>query len=254
MESLPFLCKGFFAFRIWRFSNGNLFVTVPLVMLVMAEFVSVVVYFSKAITMETFVEVNSLKALSMTVNALAVAGDVLITVASCILLHRSRSRLRRSNTMINLLIIFSVQTGMLTSFCAIACLVSIAVWPNTFIYICFYFLLGRLYCNSLLATLNIRKVIREIGHSDLGISLRTLGDSSTNDRKGLDTKVGSVGYIVSGEAHRYSKDVKLHRPTEDIEAHGCVKEVEVHVHEDSSPVHVYEDSSPFVRPADDERI
>jgi hypothetical protein len=73
----------------------------------------------------------------------------------------------------------------------------ITVWPNTFIYICFYFLLGRctyegvelegfalifssciVYCNSLLATLNVRNMIREKGHGDLGISLRQLSDSN----------------------------------------------------------------------------
>ena len=69
--------------------------------------------------------------------------------------------------------------------------------PNTFIYICFYFLLGRcayklvelrgfrfiffpVYCNSLLATLNVRNKIRERGHNDLGISLPQLSDSGAS--------------------------------------------------------------------------
>lgn len=69
--------------------------------------------------------------------------------------------------------------------------------PDTFIYVCFYFLLGRctyewvwsgggtliilpVYCNSLLATLNVRNAIRERGHNDLGISLRQLSDSNNS--------------------------------------------------------------------------
>jgi len=225
-------------------SNRNLFVTVPLVILIAAEFVSVVVYFAKAITMDTFVQLATLKALSMTVNVLAVAGDVLITVAFCVLLHRSRNSLRRSNTMINMLIAFSVQTGMLTSLCAIDSLISIAVSPNTFIYISFYFLLGRLYCNSLLATLNVRKAIRQRGHGETGISLRAIGDSSTDNHKEIDLKPESMGYIVNGEARRYPGDIKSHGPTKDVEAHEYAGEVEVHIHKGSSP---------FVRP-DDERI
>ena len=78
-----------------------------------------------------------------------------------------------------------------------------AVSPNTFIYVTFYFLMGRcayrwvvwwlscayfapVYCNSLLATLNVRQAIRERAHYDLGISLRPIGDTtigSKNNRR-----------------------------------------------------------------------
>ena len=36
------------------------------------------------------------------------------------------------------------------------------------------------YCNSLLATLNVRNLIREKGHNDLGISLRQISDSNAS--------------------------------------------------------------------------
>jgi len=228
------LVQSFFAFRIWKFSGRNIFVTVALAIFVVAEFVSVVVYFAKAISMDTFAELGSLKALSMTVNVLAVAGDVLITVVFCFLLHRSRNTLQRSNTMINLLIAFAVQTGLLTSLCAIASLVSIAVSPNTFIYISFYFLLGRLYCNSLLGTLNVRKAIRGKGHGDLGISLHPIGDSSAENRE-IDIKSGSLGSVVRSKPHGYPDGITPPESTKDVEIHGYIKEVEVHVHKDSYP-------------------
>jgi len=52
------------------------------------------------------------------------------------------------------------------------------------------------YCNSLLGTLNIRKVIRERGHGDVGISLRPIGDSnsSNTDSRKVD---GSVCFTRS---------------------------------------------------------
>lgn len=172
--------QSFFAVRIWKFSHRNVLVTATLSIFILGEFASVLIYIAKAIHMTTFVELATLKPFSMTINVLAVAGDVLITVTFCILLNQARNSLRRSNTMINLLIAFSVQTGMLTSLCAIASLVSISVSPDTFIYICFYFLIGRLYCNSLLATLNVRNAIRGKGHGDLGISLREISESNTS--------------------------------------------------------------------------
>ena len=77
-----------------------------------------------------------------------------------------------------------------------------SAFPNTFMYLCFYFSMGRcaydlvvcrwccayfvpVYCNSLLGTLNVRQAIRGRAHNDLGISLRVIGesgDSSKNNR------------------------------------------------------------------------
>ncbi|KAG6835281.1 hypothetical protein H0H93_003168 [Arthromyces matolae] len=93
----------------------------------------------------------------------AVAGDVVIAGALCFFLHRSRTGFKKSNTMITKLILFAVSAGVLTSICCIACLIAILVWPSTLIYVGFYFLLGKLYTNSLLATLNARQYIRRLG-------------------------------------------------------------------------------------------
>lgn len=38
------------------------------------------------------------------------------------------------------------------------------------------------YCNSLLATLNVRRAIRGRGHNDLGISLRPIGDTTVGSK------------------------------------------------------------------------
>ncbi|KAG6917109.1 hypothetical protein DXG01_003929 [Tephrocybe rancida] len=96
---------------------------------------------SKAVLwFRTFVELQRLKYLSITVNALAAAGDVLIAMILCTLLHRSRTGFHR--------------------LCAVASLISITIAGKTFLYIAFFFCIGRLYSNSLLATLNARKMIR----------------------------------------------------------------------------------------------
>jgi len=130
--------------------------------------------------MNTFAELIMLRKLSMTVNALAVAGDVLIAAVLCMMFHSSRTGSKRSDTILNILILFSVNTGLLTSLCAIGSLVAIILSPNTFIYICFYFLLGRLYCNSLLATLNARKAIRaQDDNSAFSLSLQMINGSKS---------------------------------------------------------------------------
>ncbi|KAJ6485760.1 hypothetical protein C8R45DRAFT_1146424 [Mycena sanguinolenta] len=154
------LVQSFLTLRIWRLSNGNIWLTGIALILVLGEFGCVLAYVALSLRLHTFVELVELKALSVTVNALAAAGDVFIAGTLTWLLHRSRTGFHRSDTMIRKLTIFAVNTGAVTSFCAIGSLISISVAGNTFIYILFFFCMGRLYCNSLLATLNARKSIR----------------------------------------------------------------------------------------------
>ncbi|EMD41094.1 hypothetical protein CERSUDRAFT_91852 [Gelatoporia subvermispora B] len=155
------LVQSFFVLRIWKLSERNLWLTTPTLLLVIGEFGAVLVYVIEAMQLETFEQLAGLKPLSMTVNALAAAGDVLIAAILCTMLHRSRTGFKRSDTLINKLILFTINTGFLTSVCAVLSLITIVALPNTFIYICFYFTLGRLYSNSLLATLNARKLLRD---------------------------------------------------------------------------------------------
>ncbi|EGO27269.1 hypothetical protein SERLADRAFT_413740 [Serpula lacrymans var. lacrymans S7.9] len=173
------MVQSFLAMRIWRLSGKSWIATGAVMILVFGEFGCVLAYVGKALELETFAQLGTLKDLSMTVNAVAAAGDVLIAAILCTLLQNSRTGFRRSDTIINKLILFSINTGLLTSICAVASLISITAAPTTFIYIAFYFCLGRLYCNSLLATLNARKGIRgESRGEDVSLSLQGLPKTS----------------------------------------------------------------------------
>ncbi|KIK01962.1 hypothetical protein K443DRAFT_6495 [Laccaria amethystina LaAM-08-1] len=215
-----FLVQSFLATRAWHLSNRNIWITGLIVFLVLGEFGCILGYslyffphsnsltsrFHPAYTAislqyRTFVELAQLKTLSITVNVLAATGDVLIAGTLCSLLHFSRTGFHRTDTIINKLIIFSVNTGLLTSLCAIASLVSILAAGQTFIYIAFFFCMGRLYTNSLIATLNARKSIRDASdgiHStnpseSHAVSLEPLSRFNPNTQQGnisikIDTK------------------------------------------------------------------
>ncbi|KAJ4490595.1 hypothetical protein J3R30DRAFT_3694290 [Lentinula aciculospora] len=137
-------------------------------LLVAAEFVCVFVF--AVIGLTRVHTLTNEKGLSITVNVLAAVGDTYIAGLLTLLLHTSRTGFRRSDSIINKLIIFSINTGALTSLCAIASMLSILLAPETFIYISFFFCMGRLYANSLLATLNIRTLIRKEGGSNVQAS------------------------------------------------------------------------------------
>ncbi|TFK83353.1 hypothetical protein K466DRAFT_265181 [Polyporus arcularius HHB13444] len=151
------LVQSFFAARIYKLSGKKIYLVVPVVMMIIAEFSVSMAYAARALQFEFFAQLNDIKALSLSINIFAAAGDVLIALILCTILQISKTGFERSNTLINKLILFSVNTGLLTSICACMSLITILALPTTFIYIFFFFLIGRLYANSLMATLNARK-------------------------------------------------------------------------------------------------
>ncbi|KIK02597.1 hypothetical protein K443DRAFT_513791 [Laccaria amethystina LaAM-08-1] len=174
------MVQCFLATRIWRLSDRKIWLIVIIVLLVFGEFGVNLAYTIISLRFDTFAQLAHLEGLSLATNALAAAGDIVIAASLCTILHRSRTGFHRSDTIISKLIVFSVNTGLLTSLCALASLVSILAWPNTFIYIAFFFCIGRLYTNSLLATLNARKKIRELSDgiestSGNNLSLNSMG-------------------------------------------------------------------------------
>ncbi|KAH7931261.1 hypothetical protein BV22DRAFT_1027496 [Leucogyrophana mollusca] len=211
------MVQSFLAMRVYRLSQKSILATGSVMALVIGEFVLVVVYVTKAMYFETFAQLTTLKALSMSVNAVAAAGDVLIAILLCWLLQNSRTGFRRSDTMINKLIMFSINTGLLTSICAVASLISITAAPNTFIYIAFFFCLGRLYCNSLLATLNARKGLRGESRDDnMSLSLQgvqktnvsAVGTSSKRMPNNISIKIDTTQEYVRDEYNSSVTDMK----------------------------------------------
>lgn len=170
------LVQSFFVLRIWKLSHKNIYITVILMSLVIAEFLSCAIYTEKALKLKTYQNLTKIVNLSRTINVLSAASDVAIAMALIWLLQHSRTGFRRSDNMINRLILFSLNTGLLTSLDAIMSLVTITVFPNTFIYIMFFVTISRLYTNSLMATLNSRKALSG------GLGDESTGEASTGYR------------------------------------------------------------------------
>jgi len=189
------LVQGFLALRVWRLSGNNVPLTFVVATLVLAGFGCSVAFTVQSMKLQTWEELKELKGLSMTVNLLGVVADVFIASALFYFLRRSRTGFKKSDTMISRLIMFTVSTGFLTSICAIASLVSIVVWGQTLIYVAFYFSLGRLYSNSVLATLNARQSIRGLGEDsdELSFSLQSM---SKRQRTNNSTKLANISIKI----------------------------------------------------------
>jgi hypothetical protein len=184
-DTIGLAVQMFYCWRVWRLSDGNFFIVVPLVIVSWAAFASLVVYSCLALKITTYAELASLKNLSMSCNVLAAAADILISLAMIVLLQRSKTNYKKTNSMLNRLIIFTFNTGIPVSICALWACIAINAWPSTFIYIFFFLLQGRFYTNSLLVTLNSREYIKRGAQSnvtDATYSMNSYDGSRTNSQ------------------------------------------------------------------------
>ncbi|KZP30493.1 hypothetical protein FIBSPDRAFT_1038163 [Athelia psychrophila] len=213
---LEVLFNGLTAILVQSFMIARIFMLAPrkwrwpacslVTALVLADFVGDVVYYARGFHIKTYAELTILKANTAAINGLAAAADILIALIMCTVLQRSRTGFKNSDTMINSLILFTMNTGLLTSMCALAALLSLELAPNTFIYIAFFFNVGRLYTNSLLATLNARQAIRAGLNQTQTVSLSKLKNHNVDSNHQvvsgttLDIKVSTTRQKHSDDA------------------------------------------------------
>ncbi|KAF9472029.1 hypothetical protein BDN70DRAFT_887462 [Pholiota conissans] len=161
------IVRCFFAKRIFALCGpGRPFLRffLPILVLVLAlvVFVCGCTFGSKAFVLKTFERVNepSVQIYLYASFAAGVAADSIVAISLCVLLYQSRTGLKRTDSLLTILMFFTINTGLLTSICALGCLITYAIWPFKFIFIGIYFALSKLYVNSLLASLNARNSLR----------------------------------------------------------------------------------------------
>ncbi|KAI0769287.1 hypothetical protein BD413DRAFT_613841 [Trametes elegans] len=93
--------------------------------------------------------------------------DALIAGALCYFLTRCRMQSAAMNGPIKTLIVYTLNTGIITSFCTLIAVITMVAFPTTFIPIAIEFLVIKLYINSYLAMLNARIVLHPVqDHQD----------------------------------------------------------------------------------------
>ncbi|KAI0706343.1 hypothetical protein C8Q76DRAFT_800792 [Earliella scabrosa] len=88
---------------------------------------------------------------------MAAAADVLLTTALIVVLRRSRTGFKRTDSLIDILIIYTINTGMLIGISNTISLVLAGALPHNLIYVGFSIITAKLYANCFLAVLNSRK-------------------------------------------------------------------------------------------------
>ncbi|KAJ3977101.1 hypothetical protein EV361DRAFT_944662 [Lentinula raphanica] len=111
----------------------------------------------------------------------AIACDLVITLAMVYNLYKSRTGLKKTDHVLNMLIIFTVNTGLITVVLSTASLICFLVLPQSIlVYVALETILPKCYLNSFLATLNSREFLREQMSTE--ITDRTIENLSAKSR------------------------------------------------------------------------
>ncbi|KAJ7157259.1 hypothetical protein C8R46DRAFT_1113929 [Mycena filopes] len=110
-----------------------------------------------------FSRLDVTKPVMTTQSASILACDVVITTALVYTMRGKKGDIKSTNSMLTTLMVNAVSRGFLTALCALLNLILFLVKPNTFYFFIGLIMSGKLYMNSLLATLNQRDHVRNKG-------------------------------------------------------------------------------------------
>ncbi|KAK0192772.1 hypothetical protein F5146DRAFT_1191721 [Armillaria mellea] len=219
-DIITFLVYLFYARRIYYLSKHN----VPLVAVVVILSISrlgasfgvtgyrlglmvllrhydlclIVTVFSMYLKYFLFFARPSMRNLMRAALVLHVVTDLLVAVSLCYYLHNSRTGIKRTNTMIDKLMVYAIHTGLTTAFVDILVLAFNKAYPDNLVYMAVYLILANLYSNSFLAMLNARRPTKPIHEStSTDVNMWSLPTSGVQDKssEGAATNTNNLRHI-----------------------------------------------------------
>ncbi|PPQ92484.1 hypothetical protein CVT25_010429 [Psilocybe cyanescens] len=160
---LTFFAQCFFAHRIFLLSKRNWYFTAPILFLAIGRLAAASVSGGEMITLKSYTLFRQHFRWLFSVGlALSSTVDILVTLLLFFLLQKSRRQSMSLNEIIDTLILYTFEIGSLTSAATVISMICWLTLENNLVFLGLHFVIGKLYANSLLATLNTRQ---EIGRS-----------------------------------------------------------------------------------------
>lgn len=203
------LVQAFYALRVWRVNTlhpARRWLVAVVAVLCVAQ-VGVGLASDALLQIEpqlTSIQDSKQKVLFSLELSLAVICDVLISAALVYFLRSSRTGYQSTENMINRLIIYSVNTGLVTSAMSIVILILYFTITTNTLFALFLIVISKVYVISLLVTLNSRNHVRELSEST---NFRTLSWRAASG-PGLNSEnveLSSFGPATSGTLYSESR-------------------------------------------------
>ncbi|KAJ7152442.1 hypothetical protein C8R46DRAFT_1121253 [Mycena filopes] len=113
--------------------------------------------FLRSSQIESYTQLDRVKTTTIINATFGAATDILVAVGLSWRLHGAKGGIQATNNLLNYLIIFSINRGFLTAMAAIIQIILFFAYPGTFYFFSMVWLSGKLYMNTILATLNTRE-------------------------------------------------------------------------------------------------
>ncbi|PIL28634.1 hypothetical protein GSI_08676 [Ganoderma sinense ZZ0214-1] len=172
----------FFAYRLWIFSKQNIVLAGIVVVFALGSFAPGLWIASRFVEAASLFDIQTTKAriIGGLWNGLGAICDVFILLVLSCYLHTSRLRSKRSSDSVDeKLMQYMIECCGITALCQTCILVTFSALPGRVVFFPFLLIVGKLYSNTFLGTLNVRQKMTRAtntGRQDLGPdALATLG-------------------------------------------------------------------------------
>ncbi|KAM5544748.1 hypothetical protein V8D89_001646 [Ganoderma adspersum] len=166
--------QTFFVRRVWLFAPK--FKIVVIIAFILN--VSNVAFFAglavKLFEASSFVEGLEFSWLASVGASMQMTGDIILTFTLIYVLRKSRTGVKGTDSMLEVLIAYAISTGALNSVVHILNVAFSIAWPSNFIYAALSCILTKLYANTFLVALNTRKFLNSSMVANETMDLRTL--------------------------------------------------------------------------------
>jgi len=158
---VAFTAQMFYAGRIWILTKHDWRYTAPVILLGLCQFAAGIAQTVEVAQVHLYSKLQALTGpISSTQSAATLACDLTITAILCVVLRRSRSGLRRTDSAVDRMIIYALNRGAMTSLWALLQLIFFVGMPGTFVFQMFIVPSCHLYVISVCSMLISRESLR----------------------------------------------------------------------------------------------
>ncbi|KAF5370471.1 hypothetical protein D9615_009756 [Tricholomella constricta] len=206
-----FIVRCIYGRRVWIVTGQNKLLAACIAITSTLTCVTGFAFASRAFSVKTFENFSKISYFLYIALGSGVVADLLIASSLCLYLSKSRTGFRKTDSIVNALIMYAINTSLLTTICSAACFITYTIWPKEFTFIGIYFSLSKLYLNSLLATLNNREALAEkiSGVSNFSLSNMNSPSKASASRHGPPLVVSIDREVVNsfefGDARKHGK-------------------------------------------------
>ncbi|PPR02174.1 hypothetical protein CVT24_011362 [Panaeolus cyanescens] len=185
-------------------SQRNFWLTAGILVFSIANFATGITVVAKSFSFETFTELNTISSILFACFSVGTIDDLFIALALLYLFRKIRTGLSRTDSVLRLLMIYTVNTGMLVLYVklidamqvlilngltptatydrldAVLSIATYAALPDSLIFFALYVLSSKLYLSAYLAGLNARKSLAAYTEDGSGIGLVSIRFTNGN--------------------------------------------------------------------------